>query len=99
MTKRISKRITRNKNQNTKKVQKKKGRQKGEGSRKGKKKAGKKEWMNTIRIQRAFLKELRAKKIIDKKIYRNLYLKSKGGFFRSKNHIKLYISEHKLGKK
>jgi len=81
------------------KVQKRKGRQKGPGSKKGKQRSGKREWMNKIRVQREFLKELRDKNIIDKKVYRNLYLKSKGGFFRSKRHIKLYLTEHRLGKK
>lgn len=80
------------------KEQKRKGRQKGVGSKKGKQRKGKREWINKIRIQRRFLKELRAKDIINKKIYRNLYLKAKGGFFRSKRHIKLYLTEHRLGK-
>jgi large subunit ribosomal protein L19e len=85
-----------------KKVQKRKGRQKGPGSRKGKKTARlpkKKAWMNKIRIQRNFLKELKDKTIITKSDYRMLYSKSKGGFFRSKAHIKLYIEEHGLTKK
>lgn len=83
------------------KIQKSKGRRKGSGSRKGKNTARlpkKKAWMNTIRVQRKFLKELKDKKIIVDKAYRDLYIKSKGGFFRSKRHIKLYIEEHKLVK-
>jgi ribosomal protein L19E len=36
---------------------------------------------------------LKEKKIIDDKLYRELYLKSKGGFFRSKRHIKIYLEE------
>jgi len=82
-------------------VQKRKGKQKGFGSRKGRKTARlpkKSEWMNRIRLQRLFLKRLRDKKIIDRGTYRELYLKSKGGFFRSKKHVKLYIDEHKLVK-
>jgi len=77
-------------------VQKRKGKQKGEGSRKGSQSArlpSKKRWMNKIRAQRAFLKMLKEKKIIDDKLYRDLYLKSKGGFFRSRRHIKLYLEE------
>ena len=84
------------------KTQKKKGKQKGAGSKRGKRTARlsqKKAWMGKIRIQRVFLKELRDKEIIDTKTYRNLYLKSKGGFFRSKRHIKLYLEEHKIVKK
>ncbi len=85
-----------------KKIQKSKGLQKGHGSRKGGKKARfpkKENWMVKIRIQREFLKELRNKKIIPKKTYRDLYLKSKGGFFRSKRHIKLFIEEQNLAQK
>jgi len=76
------------------KVQKRKGRRKGEGSRKGKKTARlnqKKVWINKIRLQRDFLKELRNKDKITRAVYKELYLKSKGGFFRSKRHIKLYL--------
>ena len=81
------------------KEQKKRGRQKGFGSRKGKKKKGKREWINKIRVQRRLLKSLREEKKINKKSYRNLYLKAKGGFFRSKRHVMLYIEENKLLKK
>lgn len=82
-----------------KKKQKSKGRQKGFGSRKGKKKArlqSKKDWTNKVRLQRNFLSMLRNKGTITKPTYRELYLKVKGGFFRSKRHIKLYIDEHDL---
>ena len=84
------------------KVQKRKGRRKGAGSKKGKKTARlpkKIAWMQKIRIQRKFLKELRNKKIINASTYQTLYMKSKGGFFRSKRHIKLYIEEQELAKK
>jgi large subunit ribosomal protein L19e len=79
--------------------QKSKGQQKGPGSKKGKKTthAPKKEtWMKRIRAQRDFLKELKTKGLIDTKTFTNLYRKAKGGFFRSKKHIKLYIDEHRL---
>lgn len=78
-------------------LQKKKGRRKGLGSRKGKKTArfpSKKLWMSKIRAQRNLLKNLKDKNLISSKDYKNLYLKSKGGFFRSKRHIKVYIKEH-----
>ena len=42
-----------------------------------------------IRNQRKFLKELKDKKIISKEINTNLRSKAKGGFFRSKRHIKI----------
>ena len=79
--------------------QKKKGRRKGHGSRKGSKysKVSRKEqWMAKVRVQRQFLKELREKKLLTPHNYRNLYAKSKGGYFRNKRHIKLYITEHHL---
>ena len=79
--------------------QKRKGRRKGVGSRKGTAKARlnpKKVWMNKIRIQRSFLKELKDKKIINNQNYRELYLKAKGGFFRSRRHLKTYINEREL---
>ena len=80
-------------------LQRRKGRRKGKGSKKGKQTARlpkKKAWINKIRLQRRFLKEIRNKGIISKAGYHSLYLKSKGGFFRSKRHIKLYIEERGL---
>lgn len=80
----------------------KEGKQRGHGSRKGKKTARtnpKDAWMNKIRSQRKLLFELKEKNIIDPKVFRELYLKSKGGFFRSVRHIKLYMTEHGLAKK
>ncbi len=84
------------------KVQKIKGKQKGAGSRKGRKTARlnpKMVWMNKIRLQRDFIKSLRDKKSIDTMHYHELYMKSKGGFFRSIRHLKLYVSERGLIKK
>ena len=83
-------------------IQKRKGRLQGPRSRKGKKTARlpkKLAWMRKIRLMRTFLKELRDKEIISKQNYRMLYLKAKGGFFRSKRHIKLYIEERGLANK
>ena len=82
--------------------QKRKGRRRGQGSRKGKRtsRLSKKEkWIKTVRAQRDLLKELRNKEIISKSDYQRLYRKSKGGFFRSRRHIKMYIEEHNLAKK
>lgn len=79
-------------------VQRRKGKQRGVGSRKGSRGARlprKREWINKIRVQRELLKKLKEKKIIDDRLYRELYLKSKGGFFRSRRHIKLYLEERK----
>jgi len=83
-------------------IQKRKGRQRGHGSRKGSQSARlpkKRAWINKIRLQRKFLKELKDKKIITPLIYQQLYMKAKGGFFRNKKHIKLYLEERGLAKK
>jgi large subunit ribosomal protein L19e len=55
--------------------------------------------MNKVRLQREFLRELKVLGVIDKKTFRILYLKSKGGMFRSKRHMKLYIDEQGLALK
>lgn len=78
------------------KEQKRFGRQKGHGSRKGKKTARlkpKRIWISNIRLQRNFIKSLRNKEAITSAIYHELYLKSKGGFFRSLRHLKTYSQE------
>ena len=84
-------------------IQKSKGRQKGQGSRKGSKYARsprKLNWMIKIRLQREFLNELKEKEIITSKVYHMLREKAKGGYFRSKRHIKIFLEEHSLaGKK
>ena len=80
-------------------AQRSKGRQRGAGSRKGKKTARlprKLDWMNRIRLQREFLRELKEKELVSNTTFRDLYLKAKGGFFRSKRHLKIYITENKL---
>ena len=84
---------------NKRKFQKRKGRQKNKGSRKGAFGARinrKSVWMIKIRGQKLLLKELRGKSLISRKLYRVLYKKAKGGFFRSVRHIKLFIDEHNL---
>lgn len=80
-------------------AQKKKGRQRGIGSRKGSKYSivnKKAQWMARIRVQRKFLQELRERGSLSPTNYRLLYRKSKGGYFRNRRHIKLYITEHRL---
>ena len=82
--------------------QRRKGLQRGPGKRKGKKTAivpRKASWIARIRVQREFLKELREKELIDPVVFKDLYGKSKGGFFRSKRHIKIYIAENELARK
>ena len=85
------------------KEQKGKGKQKGPGSRKGKKTARglapKRIWINKIRLQRSYLKSLREQQKLQTKDYHELYMKSKGGYFRSLRHMKLYVEERGLAKK
>ncbi|MBW9221173.1 50S ribosomal protein L19e [Methanothermococcus sp. SCGC AD-155-M21] len=79
--------------------QKRKGRRKGPGSRRGAKGARtpkKRKWINTIRPLRKMLKDLREDDLLEKNAYRKLYRMAKGGAFRSKNHMKLYMEEHEL---
>ncbi|MEK6907505.1 MAG: 50S ribosomal protein L19e [Nanoarchaeota archaeon] len=76
-----------------------KGRGKGIGSRRGASNARlskKLQWMIKIRNQKNLLKSLRDKSLITRKNYRILFRKAKGGFFRSKRHIEIYLAEHKL---
>ena len=83
------------------KKQKSKGLRKGVGSRKGGVKARlskKDKWKAKIRVQRTFIKQLRDKGMLKVSDYRTLYRQSKGGLFRSRRHIKLYVEEHKLFK-
>lgn len=77
-------------------VQKRKGRKKGQGSRKGKSTARlsrKRNWINLVRSQRDLIRDLKDKKVINNKVYRGLYRKIKGGYFRSRRHIRLYLGE------
>ncbi len=80
-------------------AQKKKGRQSGQGTRRGTKHARsprKRHWIAKIRAIRILLQGLREKKQVDNKTYRDLYLKSKGGFFRDRGHILFYLESNKL---
>ncbi len=80
-------------------AQKSKGRRKGKGTKKGRKFAvitRKEQWMTRVRLQRLFLKELRDKELLSSANYRMLYNRSKGGYFRNKRHVKLFITEQNL---
>lgn len=79
--------------------QKKRGRKKGRGSKKGTKKSRappKEEWIRNTRAMRRMLKELKEKKKINNVAYKPLYRKIKGGFFRNKNHLMLYLKDSGL---
>jgi len=80
-------------------IKKRKGQRIGPGSRKGKKGAhiSRKEiWMRTIRRIRRELKFLRDKRRITRQTYRTLYLRAKGGTFRSVAQLKTFIEQNKL---
>jgi large subunit ribosomal protein L19e len=80
-------------------MQKRKGRQSGQGRRKGSKHSvisRKEKWIIKVRAQRKLLKELRTFGRISSAAYVQLYRKVKGGFFRNRRHIRLYIKEHGL---
>lgn len=71
-------------------AQRKKGRQRGPGSRKGKAGARnptKRDWIQTIRPIRAELRELRDAGKISPSVYREFYMKAKGGVFKSRAHV------------
>ena len=81
------------------KSQRQKGRQKGFGSRRGIKTARtppKETWMNRIRLQRVFLKELKDYARITQETYRTMYGRAKGGSYRSKRHLALFLEENNL---
>ncbi|HME86803.1 MAG TPA: 50S ribosomal protein L19e [Candidatus Nanoarchaeia archaeon] len=82
---------------NERKTQKAKGRRRGQGSRKGvassRGDTKKRLWMNKVRLQRRFIASLKRTNQVTQENYRDLYRKVKGGLFRSKRHIDLYLEE------
>ena len=77
-------------------VQKRKDKRKGQGSRKGAagaRTSRKKSWVNRVRLQRRYLKGLKSANIVGQAESVDVYRKIKGGFFRSKRHMELYLAE------
>ncbi len=75
------------------------GRRIGMGTKKGKAFAEvseKTRWMNRIRALRRKLTELRDQRVITVSTYRSLYMKAKGGEFRSLAELDRHINEQKL---
>jgi len=75
------------------------GRRIGMGTKKGKAFAEvseKTRWMNRIRALRKRLTELRDQRVITVSTYRSLYMKAKGGEFRSLAELERHINEQKL---
>ncbi len=80
----------------------KKRRRKGPGSRKGSKYArlpSKRRWMNTVRPLRRMLKDLKDEGKLENVTYRKLYMLVKGGQFRSRSHMRIYMEQHNMLKK
>lgn len=80
-------------------AQKKIGRRRGPGTRKGSRfsvVSRKEHWMSRIRALRHRLQDLRARRVITVNTYRDLYLKAKGGEFRSIAEMERYLTEHSL---
>ncbi len=80
-------------------AQKKKGLRKGRGKRKGgtKSRTPKKEkWMKRVRALRRKLRG--EKKNLTPNAYQRLYRMIKGGFFRDKGHLELYLKERGIKK-
>ena len=82
---------------------KEKGRRKrNQGGRSGRKYSivrSKRKWISTVRPLRRMLKELKESKQIDNENFKHLYKLVKGGTFRSRSHLRIYLDQHGLAKK
>ena len=73
-----------------------KGRRRGPGRRKGKAGARadrKRQWINKIRKMRRYLKYLRDKGIISRRLYRKYYRLAKGGMFSSLAALRMHLEK------
>src|SRR3989304_7000274 len=74
------------------------GHRKGHGSRsgaKGARRPKKQQWMKKIRALRSRLREMKENKTIEASTYRKLYVKAKGGEYRSRAHLDAHIEQLK----
>jgi large subunit ribosomal protein L19e len=81
------------------KEKKQSGRRMGPGSRKGSKYSvlsKKQRWIMRIRSLRKRLRDLKDRRVITVKTYRELYNKAKGGEFRSISELERFITEQNL---
>jgi large subunit ribosomal protein L19e len=84
------------------KPKEKRKRGRGHGSRKGAKYSivnRKRRWILRVRPMRRMLKEMKEKQQIDNPTFKKLYGLVKGGMFRSRSHLRLYIEQNNLLKK
>ena len=78
------------------------GRRRGQGSREGTKGArtpSKEAWMKRVRAQRKRLRGLRDSHALNETVYRQLYIMSKSGSFRSVADLDRYMESHGLRRK
>ncbi|MEM7825642.1 MAG: 50S ribosomal protein L19e [Candidatus Aenigmatarchaeota archaeon] len=59
----------------------------------------KKRWVFTVRALRKMLKEMKENGEIENQTFKRLYRLVKGGMFRSKAHLKIYMEQHGLIKR
>lgn len=77
-------------------------RNRGQGSRRGSKNSiidSKTKWIQTVRPLRRELKEMKASGSIENSTYKQMRRLVKGGMFRSRSHLRLYLEQHGLLKK
>jgi len=60
---------------------------------------GKKRWISTIRPLRSMLREFKDEGQISGVDYRRLYMLAKGGQFRSRSHMRLFMEQNRMLKK
>lgn len=85
-----------------KKPKERRKRRKGPGRRKGGKYtylSKKERWMKTVRPLRRMLRELKDSGKIDNQTYRKLRKLVKGGMFRSRAHLRIYLEQRGIIKK
>ncbi len=83
-------------------VQKKRGRRKGTGKRKGARGARnpkKAAWIRKVRPLRETLRMLRDTDQMEVSDFRKMLMRVKGGYFRNRKHMMLYLKEKELLKK
>ena len=56
----------------------------------------KEKWMHTVRPLRQMLRVLKERNQIDNRTYRNIRGLVKGGMFRSRSHLRIYLENHGL---